>query len=161
MTSLVLLLQVLSAHAKEPDDEDSFDPIPANEWGWTSAFLLLKSRTISLILMVLRMRLSSMDQSIISDPSSPEMGPATIGIISKHCDVVGGQLGPSASVEPISRSMCNNRVILRGYKLLEPPRLYYLQYRINHDNYVQSAFWSFEARLKNCLPNFGNVSQVY
>lgn len=56
------------------------------------------------------------------DPSSPELGPATIGIISKHCDaidVVGGQLGLSASLEPISRSMCNNRVILRGYNLLD------------------------------------------
>lgn len=54
------------------------------------------------------------------DPSSPEMGPATTGIISKHrdaIDVVGGQLGLSASVEPVSRSMCNKRVILRGYKL--------------------------------------------
>lgn len=67
MTSPVLLFQVLTAHAKEPDDEDSLDPIPANERGWTSDFLPLKSRTISFILMVLRIRLFSVDQSIISE----------------------------------------------------------------------------------------------
>lgn len=59
-------------------------------------------------------------RQVQADPSSPEMGPAMIGLISKHAiDVVGGQLGLSASVESISRSMCNHRVILRGYKLLD------------------------------------------
>lgn len=39
------------------------------------------------------------------DPSSPEMGAATIGIVSKHCDaidVVGGQLGVSGAHQQVT-----------------------------------------------------------